>query len=231
MIIKHKSNNLINKQQFKNIKYLKKNCERDKMKKIILASGSPRRKELAERMGIEFEIMPSTYKEDMTLNMPPEKLAEFLATGKAEEVASRVKEGVIIGIDTFIVNKETKEIYGKPAHYDAAKKTLKELSGKEINVMSGICIIDKYQNKKTVSHELTKVFMAYLSEKEIDAYVNTKEPLDKAGAFGIQELGSIFIKKIEGDYNNVVGFPVRKIYEQLTKLNINIFEYDKWKSE
>ena len=195
--------------------------------KIILASTSPRRKELAKVMGLEFTIVPSSYEEDMTLKMSPKKLVKFLAYGKAEDVAKRFKKGIVIGIDTFIVFKGQK--LGKPLTKNKAFKMLKSFSGKKLKVYSGVCLID-FKNKKIIKdYEVTTVKFRKMSDKEIKKYVATKEPLDKAGAFAIQGLSSIFIEKINGCYPNVVGFPIANIYRNLKKMGVDIFQYERWK--
>ena len=196
--------------------------------RIILASVSPRRKGLLQQIGLEFDVMPSNYKENMKASIPPAKLAETLAYGKANDVVKRVKEGIVIGVDTFMAlgNKRV----GKPKNKEDAIKTLRSLSGKTINVYSGIAIIDAKTKKKIVDHEITRIKMKKLSDEEILAYVNTKEPLDKAGSIAIQGLGAIFIEKIDGCYSNVIGLPLVCLYKNLKKFGVNIFEYEKWKN-
>lgn len=197
-------------------------------KRVILASVSPRRKGLLQQIGIDFEVVPSDFKEDMTLKLPPPKLAMYLAYGKAKDVAKRLKEGIIIGADTFFVFNG--KLIGKPKNKEDAIKTLKKISGKTLKVYSGIAIIDKYSGKIVKDYELTKIQFRKLAEQEIKAYVNTKEPLDKAASIAIQGLGAIFIKKVNGCYSNIVGLPLHCLFKNLKKIGINIFEYEKWKS-
>ncbi len=194
--------------------------------KIILASTSPRRHELARAMGLDFEIIPSNYEEDMTMKLPPKKIVMTLAYGKAADVAKRRKEGLVIGIDTVVVYKN--KILGKPKNKEISEKMLKMLSGKKHQVYSGIAMIDCRTGRTIKDCEITDVYFKKLSDKEIKGYVNTGESLDKAGAYGIQDLSSIFIKKIEGCYFNVVGFPTSKIYENLKKFNVDIFTHTRW---
>jgi len=196
--------------------------------RIILASVSPRRKGLLQQIGIEFDVVPSEFKEDMTLRMPYTKLAMHLAHGKANNVAKNIKESIIIGADTFLVLG--KNIIGKPKNAADAIKTLKKLSNKTLFVYSGIAIIDAKTGKSLKDYEITKIKFRKINNEEIKAYINTKEPLDKAGAIAIQGLGAIFIEKIDGCYSNVIGLPLHCLYKNLKKFGVNIFEYEKWKS-
>lgn len=195
-------------------------------KKIILASTSPRRHGLAQQMGLEFEIAPSSYEEDMGLNLSPEKLAMALAYGKAKDVASGRKNGIVLGIDTFIVFKGKK--LGKPKTEEKAYKLLKSFSGKKVEVYSGIALIDCSTGKEIKDYEVSEVKFKKLTDDEIKSYIATGEPLDKAGAFAIQGLGSIFIESVNGCYANIVGFPINNVYKNLKKFGVNIFEYDDW---
>jgi septum formation protein len=188
--------------------------------KIILASTSPRRKELLKQIGLDFEIMPSKYEEDMTLKMSSTKLARTLAYGKAFEVAKKLKSGIVVGSDTFIVYWGKR--IGKPKNKKDAQRILEMISGKWLKIYSGIAIIDIKNKKEVIDHELTKVKIKKLSAKEISDYIKTGEPLDKAGAFAIQGRGAIFIEKIKGCHSNVIGLPLYKLYTSLQKLGINI---------
>lgn len=198
-------------------------------KKIILASTSPRRHGLAQQMGLEFEIMPSNYEEDMSMDMGPDKLAMTLAYGKAKEVADRLKVGVVLGVDTFIVFEGKK--LGKPKSKEDAFQMLKSFSGKSQEVYSGVALIDCETSKEIKDFEVTKVKFREMDDQEIRSYIKTGEPMDKAGAYGIQGLSSIFIEKVDGCYTNVVGFPVYNIYKNLKKIGVNIFEYEQWKNK
>ena len=198
-------------------------------KKIILASTSPRRHGMARQMGLEFEIVPSNYEENMSVDLNPEKLAMTLAYGKAKEVSERIKEGIILGIDTFVVFNNKK--LGKPKSKEEAFETLKVLSGKIHEVYSGIAIINCETGVEIKDFEVTKVKFRKLNDDEINSYIKTGEPMDKAGAYGIQGLGSIFVEKVDGCYTNVVGFPVYNIYKNLKKLGVDIFEYEKWNNK
>lgn len=191
-----------------------------KMKKIILASSSPRRKTLLEQIGLKFEIDPSNYNEGAVSEMEPRKLAEYLSLKKAIEVAKRHEETVVISADTVVVIDS--KILGKPKTSEEAKSMLKKLSGKCHSVITGFAIIDTGDNKQISKSVETKVYFKNLSEKEIDAYISTGEPMDKAGAYGIQGKAALFVERIEGDYFNVVGLPVLSLTEELKNFGIKI---------
>jgi septum formation protein len=197
-------------------------------KKIILASTSPRRHGLAQQMGLEFEIVPSDYEEDMSIDLGPADLAMTLAYGKAKDVANKNENGIVLGIDTFISFNGQK--LGKPKTEEKARELLKSFSGKELQVYSGVALIDCETKEEIKDFEVSEVKFRELSNDEIEQYIKTGEPLDKAGAFAIQGLGGIFIEKINGCYANIVGFPISNIYKNLAKLGVNIFEYDKWQT-
>jgi len=192
------------------------------MKKIVLASASPGRKGLLEQIGLKFEVDPSNYQEDMTLDMEPNKLAEHLSLGKAEEVAKRHKDAIIIAADTFCVLG--KEILGKPGTKENAKAMLQKLSGKTHLVITGFTIMDTGTGKSVSKSVESKVFFANASEKDIDDYVAIGEPLTKAGAYAMQHRGGIFIEKIEGDYFNIVGLPMLPLVTELKNFGINVLE-------
>lgn len=190
------------------------------MKKIILASSSPRRKQLLEQIGLRFEIEASNYEEDMTLKMEPSKLAEFLSLGKAKDVAQKHKDSIIISADTIVAIDG--EIFGKPKTPERAKYMLQKLSGKAHSVITGFTIIDTGTNKQITKSVETKVYFKNLSEKEIDAYIATSEPLDKGGGYAIQGKAGLFVEKIEGDYFNIVGLPILSLAEELKNFGIKI---------
>lgn len=190
------------------------------MKKIILASNSPRRKQLLQQIGLKFQAIGSDYEEDMTEKLPPMQLAKKLSLGKAKALTNKYKNHIIIGADTFIVFKN--KLLGKPHTEKIAISTLKSIGGKCIYVVSGVSIIDTSKNKIISESIRTKIFIKKLSNEEIYNYVQTKEPLDKAGAFGIQELGAIFVEKIEGDYYAIVGLPLNLLYNMLKEFDIHI---------
>ncbi len=194
---------------------------------VILASGSPRRKELFERAGIQFSVIKSDAEEKITSAMPGEVVIE-LAAQKAEAVKKEflekpfLKEGflyeetLIIGADTVVVSEG--KILGKPENEEDALGILMSLSGKDHSVYTGVCgiYLDKDGNvmeEKCIRFaEETIVTMYPFMKEEAEAYIRTKEPMDKAGAYGIQGLGSLLVKEIKGDYNNVVGFPLAAFF-------------------
>jgi len=188
------------------------------VKKIILASGSPRRKEILENVGLTFTVAKSSYEEDMSLFMEPEELAVHLSSGKATDVARQHQNSVIIAADTFIVLGDT--VLGKPHTPEITKATLELISGQMFRVVTGYTIIDTATEKHISKAVVTNVYIKKLSEEEIDAYIATGEPLDKAGAFGIQGRGALFVEKIEGDYFNVVGLPLFSLVESLKEFEI-----------
>jgi len=195
-------------------------------KKIILASTSPRRHFLAEKMGLDFEIVASKYEEDMTMKMGPARLVKTLAYGKALDVAKKRKEGIVIGIDTIVVFKGKK--LGKPKSKQEAYEALTGFSGKSQKVYSGIAIIDCKTGKEIIDYDVTKVKFRKMSDMEIRKYVATGEPMDAAGSYKIQELGSVFIEGVKGCYPNVMGLPVRKLTDGLKKMGVDLFEHKKW---
>ncbi len=190
------------------------------MKKIILASTSPRRKKILKEAGLHFEAIGSGYKEDMTLKMKPKDLARFLSYKKAEYVSRRYKKHIIVGADTFITYG--KEILGKPHTVANAKKMLKKLSNKKIRVITGLTVIDSSKNKHVSIASETIIHIRRLTVSEINNYIKTEEPLDKAGAFGIQGIGANVIRKIEGDYLSIVGLPIFELLKILRKIGVRV---------
>jgi len=174
---------------------------------FVLASKSPRRKELLKNIGIIAEIIPANVDEGALLGLPPERMVTELALLKASDVARSMRgDTYVIGADTVVVCDGS--VFGKPRDIDDAKRMLTRLSGKTHSVYTGYCVIHCKSGTSVSKFEKTDVTFREMSEQEIDAYVKTREPMDKAGAYGIQEKGSIFIEKINGDYFNVVGLPV-----------------------
>jgi septum formation protein len=186
--------------------------------RLILASASPRRQELLSRAGLSFDVIPSSYEEDLSLNMPPMELAMYLAHGKAREVAARYPDVVVIGADTFIVHEG--DILGKPSGEDDAREMLGALSGKAHEVITGYTVI---HGDKVVSQSVsTKVVFRQLSDDEINEYVATGEPMGKAGAYAIQGMGEKLVERIEGSLDNVIGLPVNEVMEVLRKFGISV---------
>ena len=192
------------------------------MKRIILASSSPRRKEILEITGLVFEVIPSNYEENMNNDIPPVELAKELSKGKAEKVAMKHDNAIVIGADTFIALGN--EVLGKPQNESDAIAMLQRLSGNSHSVITGLTIIDS-SSDKTISEAVeTKVYFKKLSNAEIQAYVSSGEPMGKAGSYAIQGLGSIFIEKIEGDYFNVKGLPLSNLVEKLKKFKVFVLK-------
>ena len=180
---------------------------------IILASASPRRKLLLKKIIKSFKILPSAVDEAKLKSKTPEGFAIKAALAKAEDVAKKKKNAIIIGADTIVVLG--KKILGKPKNKKDAYKMLKMLSGKTHNVITAIAIIDCETFHKVADYGVTKVTMKKVSDKTIQDYVESGKPLDKAGSYGIQEIEGEFIKKINGDYNNVVGLPLKLLSKLL----------------
>lgn len=191
---------------------------------IILASGSPRRKKLLEQIGLTFIVKTSDVDEDDVPVLPPHALVEYISLKKAKKISEKYPKAVVIGADTLIVCKG--EIIGKPNSEKDAKDILKKLSGQVHTVITGVTVIK--ENKVLTRHELSKVYFKKLTDEEIDSYVKTGEPMDKAGAYGVQEKGVLFVEKIEGDYQNVVGLPIILLVNMLAEFGIDVAE--NWKN-
>jgi septum formation protein len=189
------------------------------MRNVILASASPRRKELMTMTGIEFEVIPSTFEENLDIDVPPKELVEYLSFQKAQDVAVKYKDAIVIAADTIVIYKN--KIFGKPKDKKDAANTLSTLSGNKHIVMTGYTIFDVENHMRRTHVVSTKVQFKKLSKKQIDEYIATGEPMDKAGAYGIQGIGSVLIEKIEGDYFNVVGLPVNNLVDDLKRFGIN----------
>lgn len=197
----------------------------NKDKRIILASSSPRRKYLLDiilkNFGLKFQIIPANIIESIRLDESLEKVVKDLAREKAEEVASR-ENGLIIAADTIVVIDD--KVIGKPENERDAKCILKLLRGKEHKVYTGIAFLDTDEKHHAEDYEVTMVRFRNMSDEEIDYYVQSGAPMDKAGAYGIQDdFGSTFVESINGDYFNVVGLPVVKTYLHLKEfLNLEL---------
>jgi septum formation protein len=190
------------------------------MKKIILASASPQRRNLMKILGLPFTVTPSRAKENTRVTSGCAHLVQANALRKAQEVARRVREGIIIGSDTVVYSYK-KRLILKPLNMRDAKKNLKELMARPHWVYSGVAIVDAKTGRTQIGWEKTKVFMAKLSDKAIDRYHQFVSPMDKAGGFDIEGKGALFIPRIEGCYFNVVGLPLAKLAAMLKKFGIN----------
>lgn len=182
---------------------------------FILASASPRRRELLRQLGLSFFVAPSRLREKNQSGMKPRAHAVYFAESKAKEVAYRHQHMWVLGADTIVVLGE--EILGKPADFTEASFMLSRLSGQSHRVITGICLV--HASLRVVESEWveTEVFMSNLSVEDIEGYVRTGEPMDKAGAYGIQGIGGCFVKRIEGSYSNVVGLPLCETIELLRR--------------
>lgn len=191
---------------------------------IILASKSPRRKELLEQIKLQFDIETCDTDESYDDDLSPDQVVEYLALKKAKAVYETMKgrqgQHLIIGADTVVVDQG--KIIGKPRDEKEAYDTLSRLSGHGHHVYTGIALLRCDNGEQYISHSSTMVTMKKLSRQEIDFYIKTKEPMDKAGSYGIQGIGALFVKEIQGDYFNVVGLPIEKLYEGFKTLNIDL---------
>jgi len=184
---------------------------------IILASGSPRRKELLKNIFDKFDVIVPDIEEIVPSFINPQDGPVYLAKKKAEKIAEKWPESLVIGSDTGVFIDDM--VLGKPEDEEHAVAMLKKLSGRKHKVITGCCVI--YNNKKTCFSEETIVEFKYLTLTEIDEYIKTGEPFDKAGGYGIQGMASSFISSIIGDYNNVVGLPTIEL-EKMIKLSYNL---------
>lgn len=183
----------------------------------VLASKSPRRAELLKQIGLKFVTAQSNADELEETYYNPVKLVKHNSILKSRKVAQNYKKEIVIGADTIVVIG--KEILHKPGNLSQAKEYLRKLSNKNHFVLTGINVINTKNSKELFDYEMTVVHFRKLDEDEINYYVKNFKPLDKAGAYGIQDdFGCLFIKKIEGDFYNIVGLPLVKLYEILTKI-------------
>ncbi len=182
-------------------------------KKIILASGSPRRKELLESLGLDFEVVVLSIDETMKDNVSLNESISDLAYRKADAVFKDNQDSLVIGSDTIVVFDT--EILGKPKDKEDARQILSKLSGKVHEVKTAVAILTSNQYEVFVS--TTKVKMSQITDEEIETYIETGEPMDKAGAYGIQGYGARFIESIEGDYYTVMGLPINMLYQNLKR--------------
>lgn len=191
------------------------------MQRIILASRSPRRKKLLEQLGLAFEIFPSSVEENSDKNTPSD-IVKDLALQKALDVAGQCNHSLVIGADTIVVHNN--RILEKPEDKQEAYEMLSSLSGKTHSVFTGVALVMTDEEgtelmEKTFFVE-TKVTFSTLTPREILSYVESGSPMDKAGAYGIQDdWGALFVEKISGDYYNVVGFPLNRFYHELKSFN------------
>jgi len=182
-------------------------------KRLILASSSPRRAQLLKLIGLEFEIIESKLNERDEVYTVPEVHVLELAEKKARKVAENISDAIIVGADTIVVLNN--QMLGKPRTANEARAMLRKLSGKTHTVYTGLAIIDKPSENVISDYERTRVTFRELNDQEIEQYVQTQSPMDKAGAYGIQDQSAVFVTKIDGCFYNVMGFPLAKFYQTL----------------
>ncbi len=189
---------------------------------LILASRSPRRRQLLAHLGLPFRVIVPDVGEDLSPSSSgqPEELAEALALAKAEAVAREEREGIVIAADTIVVDGDT--ILGKPADGSEAAATLRRLRGKMHRVITGLAVVDAGSGQRVAAHVVTAVHMRHYSDGEIDAYVGRGEPLDKAGAYAIQDEQFRPVASYDGCYCNVVGLPLKALVLLLRRAGLDI---------
>ena len=178
--------------------------------KLVLASGSPRRAEILERAGWSHEVIVAGIDESLKPDESAAAYVQRLARSKAEAVAQKLEEGLVLGADTTVVIAG--QILGQPQDDADARRMLRLLNGKWHEVLTGVALV-RVGRESRVDYETTRVRFAEMSKSEIDWYVSTREPFGKAGAYGIQGKAALFIEEIEGDYFNIMGLPIRLVYE------------------
>lgn len=186
------------------------------MEKLILASASPRRRELLGLIAEDFDVIPAKGEENADMSLFPADTVKALAKQKAEEVSKEFPDRIVIGADTMVFCEG--KALGKPKDADDAERMLKLLSGRVHSVITAVAVAQNGNSVKLFAEE-TKVEFYPLSDDEIHGYTESGEPMDKAGAYGIQGKGALLVKGIEGDYYNVMGLPVGRLYRELKSLN------------
>jgi septum formation protein len=187
---------------------------------IVLASSSPRRRELLRLIGLTFRVDRAEYEERMDLNMPPHRLARHLSLEKARSIASKYSDALVIAADTFILFRG--KLLGKPHTLQEARRMLGMLNGKKHSVITGFTVMDTLTGKRVSKAVETKVHFRRLTTDQLASYVRTGEPLDKAGAYAVQGLGAVIVKEIAGDYFNVIGLPLSSLAEALKKFGVRV---------
>lgn len=194
---------------------------------LVLASASPRRREILSGLGLSFKVIPSTIDEQMAQSLPPGEMVEQLALCKAESVARSCKYSLVIGADTVVVLDG--EVLGKPADRREAYAMLERLQGRTHQVYSGLALVETDKSgqicRRSVRHRITRVHMRPMNPDEIEWYIDTNEPMDKAGSYGIQGLGSFWVAGIDGCYTNVVGLSVPLLYEMARDMGHSLIDF------
>ena len=186
-------------------------------RRFILASQSPRRLKLLEQLGLHPEVIPSTEPEEFDASLSTEENIKSFAELKAKSVSEKIEDGIIVGADTVVVLDE--EVLGKPADPADALRMLRKLNGNMHSVITAFCVYSTPEERYISAVETTKVFFKEQSDEEIERYIKAEQPFDKAGAYGIQDKTALFVKKIEGSYENVMGFPLTLFYKAMTDPN------------
>ncbi len=185
------------------------------LRKVILASNSPRRKELLERLGVFFSVMPSDFDEKQVKHENPAEVARLCALGKALDIAMRLQDGIVLGADTIVVLE--KKIFGKPKNAADARRMLKRLSGKTHSVFTGVALVNAKTRERDSFVEETKVKFKKLSSEDIDAYIACGECFGKAGSYMVQGKAGAFVESFDGSVLNVVGLPLERLKPALVK--------------
>ena len=191
--------------------------------KLLLASNSRTRKEILDKVGIKYEVYPSNIEENSDRTDPKEYVMD-LSKQKAESVASKVKDGIILSADSiiFIDNKKLE----KPKNRESAKKMLKLLLGRVNYAVTGVTIIDKYQDKTITFNEVTEVYFDVMFEEEMDWYIENEQFIFERCGYSIAGKSAIYIPKIKGDYYNILGMPISRVYKELHKLGYNLSDFE-----
>lgn len=191
--------------------------------RLILASNSPRRRDLLKQAGLTFSVIPSEVDEHKMTMSDPDVFVRTLAETKALNIAEKHPSSWVIGADTIVVIEN--QILGKPDSAEAARDMLKRLSGNTHQVFTGYCVCCKRKARLFTDAEKTDVCFKSLSDAEIEWYIQTGEPFDKAGGYGIQGIGAVLVKSIKGSYTNVVGLPVCEVVDVLIKEGVIASDY------
>ena len=186
-------------------------------RRLILASQSPRRLKLLEQLGLHPEVIPSTAPEEFDASLSIEENVISNAELKAKAVSESIEDGIIVGADTVVVLDD--EVFGKPSDSADAFRMLRKLSGNMHRVLTAFCVYSTPEERYFTDMETTGVFFKEQSDEEIERYIASEQPFDKAGAYGIQDKTALFVKKIEGSYENVMGFPLTLFYKAMTDPN------------
>ena len=195
------------------------------MKEIILASASERRSQILSSCGIPHRIIVSNAEEDTDGGRPASETVEINALSKAEIVAVDALESIVIGADTLVVHGE--DIIGKPSGEDAAREMLKRFSGTDLDVYTGLCVIDVTEGKRAVGFEKSSLSVAPLTGEDVERYFRLLAPYDKAGGFSIEGAGALLFDNIKGSYFNILGLPLIKLKDLLEQIGLDILDHIK----